>query len=121
MQYMLLIYTRESDYAPGEREECIAESSELCQELGSKGQLLAASPLHSIATATSIRVRQGKRLVTDGPFAETYEQLGGYYLIEVEDLDQAMEIAARIPGAKKGSVEIRPVEQVAALQTIAHP
>lgn len=110
MKYMLLIYARESDYAPGEREACMAESAKICQDLKKKGQYIASSPLYSVSTATSIRVRDGKRLVTDGPFAETYEQLGGYYLIEVEDLDKAMEIAARIPGAKKGTVEIRPVE-----------
>jgi hypothetical protein len=112
MKYMLLIYTRESDYAPGEREACMFESGKLCQELEAKGQLLASSPLHSVTTATSIRVRDGKRLVTDGPFAETHEQLGGYYLIDVENLDKAMEFAARIPGAKKGTVEIRPVEAI---------
>ena len=112
MKYMLLIYTRETDYAPGEREACMLESSKLCQELESKGQLLASSPLHSVTTATSVRLRHGKRLVTDGPFAETYEQLGGYYIIDVEDLDKAMDVAARIPGAKKGTVEIRPVQLV---------
>lgn len=112
MKYMLLIYTRESDYAPGERERCMLESGKLVEELTAKGQYLASSPLHSVATATCIRVREGKRLVTDGPFAETYEQLGGYYLIDVDNLDKAMEIAARIPGAKKGTVEIRPVELV---------
>lgn len=116
MQYLLLVYTREDDYGPGEREACIAESGRLCEELRTKGQLVAASPLRSIATATSIRVRQGKRLVTDGPFAETVEQLGGYWLVDVEDLDKAMEIAARIPGAKKGTIEIRPLEQVGALE-----
>jgi hypothetical protein len=112
MKYMLLIYAPESDYAPGEREACMLESSLLIDELVARGQFLAASPLHPVATATSIRVREGRRLVTDGPFAETHEQLGGYYLIEVDHLDEAMEIAARIPGAKKGTVEIRPVETV---------
>ena len=110
MKYMLLIYAPESSYAPGEREACMAESAKLCAELKAKGQYLTSSPLYSVTTATSIRVRNGKRLVTDGPFAETYDQLGGYYLIEVDNLDKAMEIAARIPGAKKGTVEIRPVE-----------
>lgn len=112
MRYMLLIYTNESDYRPGEREACMLESSRLCQDLEGRGQLLAASPLHSISTATSIRVRAGKRLVTDGPFAETREQLGGYYLIEVDHLDQAIEIAGKIPGARRGTVEIRPLETV---------
>ncbi len=112
MKYMLLIYTNEADYRPGEREACMVESGQLCQALQSKGQLLGASPLHSVTTATSIRLRQGKRLVTDGPFAETREQLGGYYLIDVEHLDQAIDIASRIPGARRGTVEIRPVETV---------
>jgi len=70
---------------------------------------LAAAPLHPTSTATSVRVREGKRLVTDGPFAETREQLGGYYLIDAKDLDTALAIAARIPGAKTGSIEVRPV------------
>jgi hypothetical protein len=73
---------------------------------------VSASPLRSVSTATSVRVRNGKRIVTDGPFAETREQLGGYYLIEAENLDDAIEIAGRIPGAKKGTVEVRPVEVV---------
>lgn len=112
MKYMLLIYTDEASYRPGEREACMVESSKLCKELSQKGQLLASSPLGSVTTATSIRVREGRRLVTDGPFAETREQLGGYYLIEVKHLDQAIEIAGRIPGAQRGTIEIRPLETV---------
>jgi hypothetical protein len=76
---------------------------------------LAANPLQSVTTATSVRVRNGKRLVTDGPFAETHEQLGGYFLVEATDLNEAISIAARIPGARKGTVEVRPVVELTGL------
>ncbi|MEX2174372.1 MAG: YciI family protein [Pirellulaceae bacterium] len=115
MKYMLLIYLNEKVLDAAEREECYAESTQLCHDLQARGQFLAASPLHPVATATSVRVREGKRLVTDGPFAETREQLGGYYLIDAPDLDQAIGIAARIPGARKGTVEVRPVIELAGL------
>src|SRR2546426_11322992 len=90
-------------------EKCFAESSQLTHELHAKGQYLGASPLHPVSTATSVRVRDGKRLVTDGPFAETHEQLGGFFLIEAKDLDEAIRVAGRIPAARKGTVEIRPL------------
>jgi len=109
MKYMLLIYSDEKAWTDSEREQCYAESTKLTHELHAKGQYLAASPLHPIATATSVRVQNGKRLITDGPFAETREQLGGYYLIDVQDLDAAIDIAGRIPAASKGTVEIRPL------------
>ncbi len=115
MKYMLLIYTNEADYADGERAACMSESVDLCHQLKARGQYIAASPLHSVSLATSVRVREGKRLVTDGPFAETREQLGGYFLIDATDLDAAIDIASRIPGARKGTVEIRPIEE---LQTL---
>jgi hypothetical protein len=100
-----------------EREECYVESAQLCHDLQAKGQYLAANPLHPVATATSVRVRNGKRLVTDGPFAETREQLGGYYLIDARDLDEAIAIAARVPPARKGTIEIRPVMEIPGLPT----
>lgn len=109
MKYMLLVYSEEDAWTEAEREQCFAESIELANTLSARGQLLAAAPLHPVASATSVRVRSEKRMVTDGPFAETREQLGGYYLIEAKNLDEALEIAARIPGARKGTVEIRPV------------
>jgi hypothetical protein len=109
MKYMLLIYSDEAAWTESEREHCFAESIQLTQELHAKGQYLDASPLHSVSTATSVRVRDGKRLITDGPFAETREQLGGYFLIEAQDLDEAIAIAGRIPGVRVGTVEIRPV------------
>jgi len=109
---MLLVYAGENVYAEGEREQCMAESVQLCHQLKTKGQYLAASPLRSVSLATSVRIRNGKRLVTDGPFAETSEQLGGYFLVEANNLDEAIDIASRIPGAKKGTVEVRPIEEL---------
>jgi hypothetical protein len=115
MKYMLLIYADENDWTPTERETCYEESTQLTHELHSRGQYLAAAPLQSVTTATSVRVREGKRLVTDGPFAETREQLGGYFLVEAKDLNDAIAIAGRIPGARKGTVEIRPVLELAGM------
>jgi hypothetical protein len=115
LKYMLLIYGDENAWDELSREECYVESAQVAQDLHARGQYLAASPLHPVATATSVRIRDGKRMVTDGPFAETREQLGGYFLIDAPDLDQALEIASRIPGARVGTVEIRPVVEVAGL------
>lgn len=94
---------------------CVAQSTALCHELSSKGQFLGASPLHPVATATSVRVRNGNRLVTDGPFAETTEQLGGFFLIDVANLDEAIAVAGKIPCAAKGTMEVRPVAEIAGL------
>ena len=115
MKYMLLVYLDEQVLSDSEREHCYVESALLTQDLNASGQYLAASPLHPVSTATSVRVRDGKRVVTDGPFAETREQLGGFYLIEARDLDEAMNIAERIPPAKFGTVEIRPVMEIEGL------
>jgi hypothetical protein len=115
MKYMLLIYADEQAWTESERELCYGESTELAHQLKVKGQYLAASPLQPVATATSVRVRESKRTVTDGPFAETREQLGGYFLVEAKDLDEAIAIAGRIPGARKGTVEIRPVLELPGL------
>lgn len=115
MKYMLLIYHHGQALSEAEREACYVESTQLAHRLKSKGQYLAANPLHPTSMATSVRVRDGKRFVTDGPFAETHEQLGGYFLIETKDLDEALDIAARIPMARKGTVEIRPVAEMAGL------
>lgn len=109
MKYLLLIYGQEGAITQDEREHCYHESTQLCHDLQGEGKFLAAAPLHPVATATSVRIREGKRLVTDGPFAETKEQLGGYYLVDADDLDDAIRIAERIPPAKWGTVEIRPV------------
>ncbi|MEW5976022.1 MAG: YciI family protein [Acidobacteriota bacterium] len=115
MRYMLLIYLDEQALSDAEREACYVESAQLAQEIHAKGQYLAAAPLYPTSTATSVRVREGKRLVTDGPFAETREQLGGYFLVEAKDLDEAMSIAERIPVARMGTVEVRPVIDVPGL------
>jgi hypothetical protein len=107
MQYLLLIYVNESEdnHSPEE----YAAYGAFTQDIVQKGHFKAGDALQPVATATTVRVRDGKTLTTDGPFAETREQLGGYYLIEAKDLDEAVGIAARIPGAKRGSIEIRPV------------
>jgi len=115
MKYMLLVYLAEDAMTDNEREHCYVESAQLAQDLSASGKYLAAGPLHPVSTATSVRVRSGKRLVTDGPFAETREQLGGYYLVDARDLDEAMSIAERIPGAKYGTIEIRPVLEIKGL------
>lgn len=115
MKYLLLIYMDENALSDTEREHCYGESAQLAQELHTKGQFVATAPLHPVSTATSIRVRDGKSLVTDGPFAETREQLGGFFLVNAQDLDEAIAIAAQIPGARVGTVEIRPVLEVAGL------
>ena len=115
MKYMLLIYGDERAWTDAERESCYKESAQLTQRLHEQGKYLGASPLHPVATATSLRVREGKRLVTDGPFAETREQLGGYFLIEAANLDEALDVAGQIPGAKKGTVEVRPIMEITGL------
>jgi len=117
MKYMLLIYMNENAMSESEREQCYKDSTELAHDLTANGQYLSANPLQPVAMATSVRVREGKRLVTDGPFAETREQLGGYFLIDAKDLDAALNVAARIPAAQKGTVEIRPVIELAGLPT----
>ena len=116
MKYMLLIYGAESCWTEEQRKACMIESMGIGDELAAQGKYIASAPLHSVNTATSLRVRGGKRLITDGPFAETTEQLGGYYIIDVENLDEAIAIAGRLPPATKGTVEIRPVFDVSNLR-----
>jgi hypothetical protein len=118
MKYMLLIYSDEKAWTEGEREQCFEESTALTHELHKQGKFLGASPLHPVATATSVRVRQGKRQVTDGPFTETREQLGGYFLIDAANLDDALDIAGRVPAATKGTVEVRPVLELDGLPSV---
>ena len=114
MKYMLLICRDEEaweKFPPAQRQRIYAETLALAEELTAEGRYLGGFPLHPSSAATSVRVRNGKRLVTDGPFAETREQIGGYMLIDVENLDDAVAIAARIPLAHTSTVEIRPVRE----------
>lgn len=115
MRYMLLIYGQEGVQGNDEREACFVESTSLANELAEQGVFVSASPLHFVDRATSVQVRDGKRLVTDGPFAETREQLGGYFIVDTENLDDALAIAARIPGARWGTVEVRPMVELGGL------
>ncbi len=116
MKYMLLVYgDEENSMTASERDECYVDSARLCRDLAETGHYLGAAPLHFTSTATSVRVRDNRRLVTDGPFAETREQLGGYFLIEARDLDEAISIAARIPGARYGTIEVRPIMEIPGL------
>ena len=115
MKYMLLVYLDEHALNEAERLKCYRESARLAQDLNNSGRYIDASPLHFTSMATSVRLRGGKRLVTDGPFAETREQLGGYYLIDATNLDEAIGIAARVPVANVGTVEIRPVMEIPGL------
>ena len=115
MQYLLLIYENEAEAAgrsPEDRKQFMAEYGEFTQGIIKSGNFKGGDPLMPVSTATTVRVRGGKQLVTDGPFAETREQLGGYYLIEAKDLDEARAIAARIPSARSGSIEVRPVRKM---------
>ncbi len=112
MQYMLLIYEREADvsrFSTAERDAFFQEYMTFTQNLTKSGHIKGGDGLQPVSTATTVRVRDGKTMTTDGPFAETREQLGGYYLIEAKDLDEAITIAARVPSARHGSIEIRPV------------
>ncbi|HEV8579192.1 MAG TPA: YciI family protein [Thermoanaerobaculia bacterium] len=112
MEYMLLLYERESDWqalSEDEKGAIMREYFALSDSIRQSGHYRAGNPLHPTTAATTVRVREGKTLTTDGPFAETREQLGGYYLIDAKDLDEAIAIAARVPGARTGSVEIRPI------------
>jgi len=114
VKYMLLICRDEPSWdklSPAERQKIYADTKELAEELTSRGQYLGGFPLHPSSSATSVRVRDGKRLVTDGPFAETREQLGGYMIVDVKDLDEAIAVAGRIPLARTSTVEIRPVRE----------
>ena len=115
MQYLLLIYQNETalnDSAPADREAMFKAYGAFTQSIITSGNMRAGDALQPTSTATTVRVRDGKTLFTDGPFAETKEQLGGYYLIEAKDLDEATKIAANIPSAKYGSIEVRPVVQL---------
>ena len=121
MQYMLLIYNDENAWAAlsdAERESIVGDYLAFTGEIRESGNYVDGAPLHPTSTATAVRVRDGETLVTDGPFAETKEQLGGFYLVEATDADEAIAVAARIPGAKYGTIEVRPVVAVEAGSTM---
>jgi hypothetical protein len=112
MQYLLMIYANEAEYAkidPATLQKVFEECGAFTQGIVKSGNFKAGDRLQPTTTATTVRIRDGKTLTTDGPFAETREQLGGYYLIDAKDLDEALAIAARIPGARFGSIEVRPI------------
>jgi hypothetical protein len=115
MKYMLLIYNDEKGMgtlSEAERGQMFGEYGQFTKDITTSGHYKTGAPLQPSSTATSVRVREGKRVTTDGPFAETREQLGGYYLIEAKDLDEAIGIAARVPGARLGTIEVRPVMEM---------
>jgi hypothetical protein len=115
MKYLCLVYLEEKVLNAFPSQERLAISDEAmayCDKLQKAGQLLAASPLHPVETATTVRVREGKTSTTDGPFAETKEQLGGFLMIDVPDLNDAIRIAAQFPAARFGSVEVRPMKEL---------
>jgi hypothetical protein len=112
---MLLIYADEKALNEPEREACYREASEVAHQLEASGHYVAASPLQPTPTAASVRLREGKRLVTDGPFAETREQLGGYFLVDAATREEAIAIAARLPMARWGTIEVRPVIELSGL------
>ena len=112
MQYLLLIYDNEAEMAAnrsGATDVMMKDYREFTDSIVKSGNMKAGDALQPTSTATCVRIRNGKTLTTDGPFAETKEQLGGYYLIDAKDLDEATKIAARVPSAKSGTVEVRPV------------
>lgn len=115
MKYLLLIYGDESALSQTELEQCYDDSTRVAHELKEAGRLLGVAPLQKTDVAKTVRVSGGRRIVTDGPFAETREQLGGYFLVDVPTLDDALEIASRLPGAQKGSVEVRPLVELPGL------
>lgn len=109
MKYIILMYAAENAWPPEEHQIALADSIALCHRLHADGKYLSAAPLHPPATAKCVRVRDGQTTITDGPFAETTEQLGGYFLVEARDLDDAIAVAASIPGTLRGTAEIRPL------------
>lgn len=123
MKFMLLSYDDEKYWQQaGEKvhQAAISEAVELAHDMASQGKYIMAAPLGWSDTATSVRVRNGKPVVTDGPFAETTEVLGGFYLIEADNMEEALAFAARHPGARKGTVEVRPVMEISGLPEVAH-
>jgi hypothetical protein len=118
MKYMLLVHHDEVAFdqiGNAQQQQMLAESVALTHQLHANGQYLSASPLQPAATAVIVRQREGKTIVTDGPFIETREQIAGYFLIDAKDLNEAVSIAARVPGARIGPVEVRPLREITGL------
>lgn len=115
MQYMMMIFLDENSLTEEQREQCYRDSAAFARDLAAQGKCAMAQPLYPTSTATSVRFQSGKRVVTDGPFAETREQLGGFFLVDAADLDEAIEIAGKIPAGRWGTVEIRPLLAVPGL------
>lgn len=115
MKYLVLLYAEEGAWPPEEHKAAIQKSVDLCHELHAKGQYRGAAPLQPPSTATYLQVRNDRVMILDGPFSETKEHLGGYFLIDVDSLDEAIVIASRIPGATRGTAEIRPIMEVTGL------
>jgi hypothetical protein len=118
MKFMLLVHHDEEAFNKVDKEkrqQMLAESVQLTHQLHASGQYLSASPLQPAATAVVVRIREGKSLVTDGPFIETREQIAGYFLIDAQDLNEAVRIATRVPGARIGTVEVRPLIEITGL------
>lgn len=117
MQYMMLIYLDENSITEEQRTQCYLDSGVYARQLQVEGKCLAVAPLQPTLTATSIRHREGKQVVTDGPFAETREQLGGFFLVNASNLDEALDIAGKIPAGRWGTVEVRPVMEISGLSS----
>jgi hypothetical protein len=115
MQYLMLIYLDENSITEEQRAQCYQESAALARQLYAEGKCLAVAPLQPTLTATSIRQSEGRQIITDGPFAETREQLGGFFLIQAANLDEALDIAGKIPAGRWGTVEVRPVMEISGL------
>ncbi len=113
MKYLILMYASAEAWPPEEHQEALSQSIAICHELHQRGQFRGAAPLEPGHTPTQVRVREGKTSVVNGPFVETKEQLGGYFIVEVDSLEEAVAIAARLPGAHRGTAEIRPIMEVA--------
>ena len=114
MKYLCLVYLEEKNLnalSKSEREALSDESMAYCEVLRKNGQFIAAEPLEPVQTATTVRVRNGKTSTTDGPFAETKEQLGGFFMIHARDLNEAIRVASKIPPARLGSIEVRPIRE----------
>lgn len=122
MKYMLLVHHHEPSFgqlSEATKRTMLDESVELTHTLQRNGQYLSASPLHEAASAAIVRVRSGQTQVTDGPFIETHEQIAGYFLIEAKDLNEAIRIASHVPGARIGTVEVRPVREISGLPKVS--